>query len=153
MRTTIKKRESKPRFAWLRCGATRKRGIVLVAVLVLFSVSLTLFGLWSQAVIREHNRLATQQFRLQAVRLAEAGVERAVSLRAADAKYADEVWSVPAAELDAAHAGQVRIRVTPSSNARGIRYQATAEFPVGALHRAQITKSVEIPNSVPMKKS
>lgn len=153
MRTAIRKLESRPRFARLNCRAPRKRGIVLVAVLVLFSVSLTLFGLWSRAVIREHNRIATQQFRLQAVQLAEAGLERAVLLRAADAKYAEEVWSVPAAELDATHAGQVRIRVTPTSNARGVRYEATAEFPVGALHRVQITKSVEIPNSVPMNKS
>ena len=153
MRITFHELVSIPHFARVRGGATRKHGIVLVAVLVLFSVSLTLFGLWSQAVIREHNRLATQQFRLQAVQLAEAGLERAVSLRGADAKYADEVWSVPASELDATHAGQVRIRVAPTSDTRGIRYEATAEFPVGALHRAQITKSVEIPNSVPMKKS
>jgi Tfp pilus assembly protein PilX len=153
MRTTIKTFESRRHFARLNCKATRKRGIVLVAVLVLVSVSLTLFGLWSQAVIRQHRITANQQFRLQAVQLAEAGLGRAVLLRAGDAKYADEVWSVPAAELDATHAGQVRIRVTPTSNARGVRYEATAEFPVGALHRAQITKSVEIPNSVPMKKS
>jgi type II secretory pathway component PulK len=137
----------------MRSGGARKRGVVLVAVLVLFCVSLTLFGLWSQSVVREHQSVATQQFRLQAGRLAEAGLERAVSLRAADAKYADEIWSVPASELDSTHAAQVRIRVAPTLDARGLRYEATAEFPVGALHRAQITKSVEIPNSIPMKKS
>ena len=36
-----------------RGRASRQRGIVLVAVLVLFTISLTLFGLWSRAVARE----------------------------------------------------------------------------------------------------
>jgi Tfp pilus assembly protein PilX len=153
MRTNFHKLESAPRLARLRGRACRKRGVVLIAVLVLFAVSLTLFGLWSQAVIREHGRLATQQFRVQAVRLAEAGLERAVSIRATDAKYADDVWSVPAAQLDKTHAAQVRIHVTPASDAGGIRYEATAEFPVGVPRRVQVTKSVTIPNPAPMKTS
>src|SRR5215208_4672367 len=103
------------RIAPLRRRGCNRRGVVLIAVLVLFAVSLTLFGLWSQAVIREHSRLATQQFRVQAVRLAEAGLRRAVSLRANDAKYAEEVWSVPATQLDKTHAAQVRIHVTAAS--------------------------------------
>jgi hypothetical protein len=151
MLTSYYKRLSVSRSAGLRSGAKRKRGVVLIAVIVLFSVSLTLFGLWSRAVIRERGTLVTQQFRIQAGRLAEAGIQRAVSLRAADAKYADEVWSVPASELDNTHAAQVRIHVAPTSDAGGIRYEATAEYPVGALRRAQITKSVELPNPVPMK--
>jgi type II secretory pathway component PulK len=151
MRTNFYKLESMPRFERLRGRAKRKRGVVLIAVLVLLAVSLTLFGLWSRAAIREHSSLATQQFRVQAGRLAEAGLQRALSMRATDAKYADEVWSVPSSELDNSHAAQVRIRVAPTSGAGGTRYEATAEFPVGALHRAQITKSVEIPNA--MKKT
>jgi hypothetical protein len=151
MLTNLNNRVSISNLARLRSSGKRKRGVVLVAVIVLFSVSLTLFGLWSQAVVGERNNLATQQFRIQAGRLAEAGVQRAVSLRAADAKYADEVWAVPASELDNAHAAQVRIHVAPTSDAGGIRCEATAEFPVGALRRAQITKSIEIPNPTPTK--
>jgi Tfp pilus assembly protein PilX len=141
------------RNAPMHARANRKRGVVLIAVLVLFAVSLTLFGLWSQAVIREHSRLATQQFRVQAVRLSEAGLQRALSLRANDAKYVDEVWSVPATQLDNTHAAQVRIHVTPASDTGGIRYETTAEFPVGVPRRVQITKSVVISNPAPMKKS
>jgi hypothetical protein len=152
MRINIYNLESGPRFERLRGRTGRKRGMVLIAVLVLLSVSLTLFGLWSRAAIREHSSLATQQFRVQATRLAEAGLQRALSMRATDAKYAEEAWSVPASELDNTHAAQVRIRVSPTSGVGDIRFEATAEFPVGALHRAQITKSVEIPNPVPMKK-
>ena len=151
MRTNYNKTASASRFGRLRGRAIRHRGVVLVAVIVLFSVSLMLFGLWSRAVIRERHSLATQQFRIQAVRLAEAGLQRAISLRAADSQYAEEVWSVPASELDNNHVGQVRIRVAPTTNADSLRYDSTAEFPVGAQRRVQITKSVEISNPGPMK--
>jgi Tfp pilus assembly protein PilX len=153
MRTTIEKLESRRRFTRLSRRTAHRRGMIVIAVLVLFSVSLTLFGLWSRAVIREHRTAATQQFRIQATRLAEAGLKRALLSRASNAKYDQEVWSVPAAQLDSIHTGQVRIRVAPTSDDRTTKYEATAEFPAGALHRAQITKSVEIPNSVPMNKS
>src|SRR3954467_7214473 len=115
MRTSFHKTELTLPIAPLRTRASRKRGIVLIAVLVVFAVSLTLFGLWSQAVVREHSRLATQQFRVQAGRLAEAGLQRAVSLRATDGNYADQVWLVPATQLDQTHAAQVRIHVIPTS--------------------------------------
>jgi type II secretory pathway component PulK len=149
MRTKLHKSESSPRLAALHGRGRRKRGVVLIAVIVLFSVSLTLFGLWSQAAIREHRRLETQQFRVQAERLAEAGLQRAVSLRAADAKYSDEVWSVPATELDKSHTAQVRIYLAPGPDAGNIRLEATAEFPVGIPHRVQITKSVVIRHPAP----
>jgi hypothetical protein len=152
MRTNFNTLVPGPRFARMQIRACRKRGVVLVAVIVLLTVSLTLFGLWSQAVLRQRSSLATQQLRLQAGRLAEAGLQRAVVLRAVNATYADEVWSVPASELDNTHAAQVRIRVVPTSIVGGLRYEAKAEFPVGAIHRVQITKSIEIPSSVPMKK-
>jgi Tfp pilus assembly protein PilX len=153
MRTNLKQFVPKPRFTRMRGGVRRQRGFVLVAILVLLSVSLTLFGLWSRAVVREHSSLATQQFRLQAGELAEAGLKRAILQRAANVNFTEEVWSVPASELDNTHAAQVRIRVAPTSNSGAIRYEATAEYPVGNLHRVQITKSVEIPNPVPLKKT
>jgi Tfp pilus assembly protein PilX len=137
----------------MRGSVPRQRGFVLVAVLVLLSVSLALFGLWSRAVVREHRSLTTHQFRLQAGELAAAGLQRAILQRAANANFAEDVWSVPASELDNTHAAQVRIRVAPTSNPGVIRYEATAEYPVGNLHRVQITKSVEIPNSAPPNKS
>ena len=52
---------------------------MLVAIIVVLSISLTLFGIWARAVLRERTRLASQQFQLQAARLAEAGVHLAKS--------------------------------------------------------------------------
>src|SRR6188472_1140134 len=111
MYTNFNKRAPRQRSVRSRGHAMQKRGVILIAVLVLFSLCLTLFGLWSRAVIRERSNLASQQFRLQAGRLAEAGLQRAIAIRATDSNYVDEVWSVPASDLDKAHAAQVRIRV------------------------------------------
>jgi type II secretory pathway component PulK len=153
MRKRFCKTVSRPLVAPLRSRSEPKRGIAVVAILVVFAVSLLFFGLWSRSIIRERRSLSNQQFRIQAERLAEAGIERGIAARKANANYAEETWSVPAAQLNKTHAAQVRIHVIPASKSGSIRYEATAEFPVGALHRAQMTKSVEIPASDPMKKS
>jgi Tfp pilus assembly protein PilX len=126
-----------------------KRGFVLIVVIVLLSLCVTLFGVWARAVLRERSRVANQQLQAQAVRLAEAGVHRAIVRLAADGKYQGETWSVPASDLDKTHAAEVRIRIVPNDGDGKTRYEATAEFPVGKLHRAQFTKSVELPDPVP----
>src|SRR3954469_10718316 len=93
-----------------------RSGVVLVTIIVLIVVSLALFALWTKSIVREHDRQSLQQFRVQAERLAEAGIERARALRTTNATYSAETWSVPAAELDNMHAGQVRIHVTPNQD-------------------------------------
>src|ERR1700750_1069929 len=108
--------ELSPRLRRRRRVVSHRRGMVLLAVLVLFTVSLTLFGVWSRAIVQEHTILATQQYRLQAISLAEAGLKPAVALRGTNSTYAEEVCSVPAAELDHLHAAQVRIHVAPAAN-------------------------------------
>ena len=126
---------------------------MLVAIIVVLSISLTLFGIWARAALRERTRLASQQFQLQAARLAEAGVHRAIERRAADPQYQGETWSVPADQLDKTHTAEVRIRVEPNGSANTTRIEATAEFPAGAVRRAQITKSTELPRLVSSDKS
>jgi hypothetical protein len=129
-----------------RAVTSRRRGIVLVAVVAVFAISLTLFGVWAQSAVRSQQRIRSQQFRVQAVRLAEAGVWRAIARRAADTSYKEELWHIPAEMLDKRSAAQVRIRVAPVNGAATIRFEATAEFPDGAVRRAQITRRVEIPS-------
>lgn len=133
-----------------RCRKTlvSRRGIVLIAVVALFAISLTLFGVWAQAAVRHQQRIRNQQFRVQAVRLAEAGVRRAVARRLADPQYETEVWRVPAEMLDKSHAAEVRIRVAAGGAAGTLQYEATAEFPAGAVRRAQITRRIETINPV-----
>jgi len=127
--------------------AGQRTGFVLVAVVVVFTIGLALFGVWAQAAVAQHRQLRNEQLRLQAVRLAEAGVGRALARRVADPQYVEETWSVPANVLDGNRAAEVRIRIEPAPDASAWRVEATAEFPAGALRRAKITKQVYIPKS------
>jgi hypothetical protein len=108
----------------------------------------TLFGVWARSSIQLHQRMRNEQLRLQAVRLAEAGIRRALAMRTADASYNQERWQVPASDLNTTHTAAVRIRVTPGQDSPALTFEATAEFPAGAIHRAQVTRRIEIPNSV-----
>jgi Tfp pilus assembly protein PilX len=125
-----------------------RRGAVLIAVVVVLAISLALFGVWARAALQQHRRMRNEQSRLQAVRLAEAGVRRGIAQRALDAAYSQEVWQVPASELDTTHAGKIAIRVNSGEESRSLRFEATAEFPVGAINRAQVTKRIEMTTSV-----
>jgi Tfp pilus assembly protein PilX len=130
-----------------RCHASSRRvprrGIVLILVIVTASISMTLFGMWAQNMVMEHRRFANQAFRAQATRLAEAGIRRAMSRRAADPQFTEESWRVPAESLGEAYGATVQIRIVPNDDATAVRYEATAQFPADALRRAQVTKHVE----------
>jgi hypothetical protein len=119
--------------------------MVLILVIVTTSICLALFGLWAQNLIKEHRRFVNQQYRVQATRLAEAGVRRAMVRRSADPQFKEETWSVPAASLGGARSASVQLRAVPSGDAASIRYEATARFPADAVRRAQITKHIEVP--------
>jgi Tfp pilus assembly protein PilX len=121
------------------------RGVVLIVVIVTTSISLVLFGMWAQNMVKEHRRFANQQYRLQAIRLAEAGIRRAMARKSADPQFQEETWAVPAESLGGTHAANVQIRVSQGDNAATVRYEATAQFPAGAVRRAQITKRIEAP--------
>ncbi len=124
----------------------RRRGAVLVTIVALIAIALALFGIWAQTAVREHRRQAYQVLRLQAARLAEAGVRRGTVQREADPEYTGETWTIPAESLGGTHAAEVRIRVTPTDDAA--RFEATAQFPAGAIRRAQVTTRLEISNPV-----
>jgi hypothetical protein len=123
--------------------AASRRGIALIAVVALFAISLTLFGVWAKAAVEQHARFHSHQYRVQTVRLAEAGVRRAVARRLADPQYETEVWRIPAELLATSHAAEVQIRVAQGSAAGTLLYEATAEYPDGVARRARITRRIE----------
>jgi type II secretory pathway component PulK len=128
----------------LRWRRRRRRGIVLIMVIVTVSVSMILFGIWAQNMVTEHRRLANHLYRVQATRLAEAGVKRAMARRAADPAFTEETWSVPAETLGGARGATVQIRVVPNNDAASLRFEATAQYPADAVRRAQVTKHIEV---------
>lgn len=125
----------------------QRHGVALVLVIVAMSIALTLFAIWTRTIVQEHRRAASRQYQLQAVRLAEAGVRRAIALRAVNPLYNDETWTVPREAFGGPHAAEVRIRVTPVGEVGGLRCEATAEYPTGATRRAQATRQIEFGTS------
>jgi Tfp pilus assembly protein PilX len=122
-----------------------RRGVALVLVIVAMSIALSLFAIWMRAIVLEHRRSASRQYRLQAVRLAEAGVRRAIALRAENPRYNEETWSITPQELAGKHAAEVRIHVTQVGESGNLRFEATAEYPASATRRAQVTRILELP--------
>ena len=125
----------------------RRSAFVLVTVITITAVSVALFGLWARAAVLEHRRLAGQQFRIQAVRLAEAGVRRAAPQLSTDSRYGTETWIIPAEDLDQLHSAEVQIRVAPGADQKTFDIEAVAEFPTDSDRRAQSTKRISIPNA------
>lgn len=122
-------------------------------VIVAVSVSLALFGMWARNLVQDHRRLAGQRFHMQAIRLAEAGLQRALARRTADPAFTQETWTVPAQSLGGTHAATVQIRVTPNDAATAVQYEATARYPADTLRQAQVTHRIEIPTPSPENES
>ena len=122
-------------------------GFVLVAIVVTIALAMGLFGLWAKAAIAQHRWLDGEALRMQAERLAESGVARAIDRHAADPDYSGETWSIPAEELHGRGPAEVRIRVQTTGDE--YRVSVTADFPAGAVHRARITKQIEILSPTP----
>lgn len=116
-----------------------------MATLLLLALCLTLFGVWAHRVVAARDRLKFEQFQMQSIRLAEAGAKRAAILYAANPDFKQEKWKVPPELLDNQHSGEIQISVAPGSAKDVLRVRAIAEFPAGELHRAQTTRSIEIP--------
>jgi len=121
-----------------------RRGFAVVFVIVVIFVAITLFGLWARSIVRDLRRSESEQYRLQATRLAEAGIRRAIVQRAANDSYDQETWAIPATDLTGRHAGQVSIRVAQGDSPESTEYIATADYPTSKERRARITKRLVI---------
>jgi hypothetical protein len=107
------------------------------------AIALALFAIWGRAAVQQHQRTAARQHRLQAARLAEAGIRHAIALHAVNPQYNEETWTIPSEHFGGAYAGEVRIRVT-STESNGTRYEATAEYPAGTTRRVRATRHIGI---------
>lgn len=128
---------------------SRRGGFALLAVIVVSVICLALIGVWAQSAVRQRLQIESRYLRLQATRLAEAGLRRAARQRTGNPDYAGEDWSIPAEALGKTQAATVRIQLTPSANGRAVLVESTAQFPSGVARRAQSTKRMEIQLQTP----
>jgi Tfp pilus assembly protein PilX len=89
----------------------RRDGAILVVVLVCLAVATAISVVVVRQIAAERRAVQMNYRGLQALWLAEGGIERAVARLAADPKYAGETWPIPAKELAANDSAVVRIQV------------------------------------------
>jgi type II secretory pathway component PulK len=122
-----------------------RRGMVLVLVLVCLAVAASLVIVATRRAVTADRGAQTEVENLQAVWLAESGLERASARLAADSAYTGETWSIPAAELDGRHAGKVVTTVRPTPDKpqrRTVRVEA--DFPDHPQFRVRINKEIVV---------
>jgi hypothetical protein len=122
-------------------------GFVLVAIVVMITLAMGLYGLWAKAAIAQHRSLDGEALRMQAERLAESGVARAIDRHAADPDYSGETWSIRVEELYGRGPAEVRIRVQTTGDEYHV--SVTADFPAGTVRRARVTKDIDIISPTP----
>src|SRR5215204_1456783 len=88
-----------------------RQGAIIVILIFVMTLAATLFGLWARQVVREQHRIELQKYRLQATRLAEAGLRRLLARRATDHGLEKESWNIPADQLDNRNLAIVQLRV------------------------------------------
>jgi type II secretory pathway component PulK len=121
----------------------RRRGAILVVVLVCLAIAAVLFVMLAKQAITERRAVQNHYWGVQAQWLAEAGVERAVSRLAANADYSGETWNISADELSGSDAAVVRIRAEKTADRPDRRtIHVEADYPDDPQHRCRKTKDV-----------
>ncbi|MHB1036495.1 MAG: hypothetical protein ACYC35_17490 [Pirellulales bacterium] len=89
----------------------RRRGAVMVAVLVCLAVAGVVYVALLQTVATERRAMVARQERLQAVWLADSGTARAVAQLALSPDYKGETWKLSAENLGAPDGAAVTIEI------------------------------------------
>jgi Tfp pilus assembly protein PilX len=123
----------------------RRRGAVLVIVLILLLAVVVVIGSLMCMLLAEQRQLRSHDDRLQAMWLAESGLQRAAARLTHSADYAGETWAVSAESLGGDRAGNVEIQVQGVAGEPGVRrVQVTADYPADPVHRKRHSKQITI---------
>jgi Tfp pilus assembly protein PilX len=123
----------------------RSRGAILVVLVVLVAVASVLSAAILRTALLRSQAVQSEARRVQAVWLAESGVERAAARLAADSKYAGETWNLAPEVIGGPDPAAVKIEVSAVAerpDSRLVRVQA--DYPVDPQQRARITKEQQI---------
>ena len=121
-----------------------RRGVALVAMLVLLSVFMLLAASWVRRIVAERQEVRRYEREVQATRLAESGLARARAQLAHAVDYPGEVWEIPADSWEAHPPAEVQIDVQRDDSESGIEIIARASFPKGDERAVQRTRRLII---------
>lgn len=134
----------------------RRRGFTLVAVLICLLVLGLISGVLVKLGVAHRDRVRSEEHRLQAHWLAEAGVDRALARLAQDADYEGERWEVAADALGLAPsktaeegpAAVVAIEVErPKDQDGGRIVRVRADYPPDPPRRVRASREVVVSKS------
>lgn len=118
---------------------------MVIALLALLLGSLMIAGLL-KTVSMSHRQLKCDEFRMQAIQLADAGCARAMTLLRTQGEFADAIWNVPAEQLPAGRTAMVRMTVSSDPAQPAKRFVSVlAEYPLGHRDLVKVTRNVVIP--------
>ncbi len=131
----------------------RRRGLTTVAVLICLLVLGLIAGVLVKLGVAYRDQVRTEERRLQAEWLAEAGVDRALARLAGDADYAGESWEIPADALgltaaktpEKGPAAVVAIEVErPKDQDGDVIVRARADYPPDPPRRVRVSREVVV---------
>jgi Tfp pilus assembly protein PilX len=125
------------------CSGAR-RGLVLVVMIVLLAVVMLLAANWAGRVVSERRQTQRQLLEVQAVRLAESGLERAEARLAADPTYAGETWEIAADEWEGQRPASVEIEIKEVEESGQVRLTARATYPARTDEAVRRTRSTVV---------
>ncbi len=108
----------------------RKRGAVLICVVVCLAVATLILGGMLKTTLMTMRQIRTERHLRQTGWLVQAGAERAAFRLASDVEYTGELWSLAAERIVGTDPGVVRISVSRESTDRP-SVRVVAEYPSG----------------------
>lgn len=134
----------------------RCRGLTTVAVLICLLVIGLISGVLVKLGVAYRDRVRTEERRLQAEWLAEAGVDRALARLASNADYAGERWEIPAESLGltavkAPERGPAAVVVIEVERLKdqdgGAIVRARADYPPDPPNRVRVIREIVAPKT------
>ena len=122
----------------------RRRGTVLIIVMVLLLVTMSIAIAVMQAALVDSRQFSIDAHAFQADRLAEAGMSRATALRTSDPDYAGDDWTV---ELPGGATGNVATRIEETSDR--LTVESVATYPASGAKRVRSRRSVILAQPTP----
>jgi Tfp pilus assembly protein PilV len=126
-------------------AAGRRRGAVLIVVMMALAVATLLAGLLMKGALAAQRQQRIAEWRHQAEWLAESGIERARYQLRLSAAYAGEDWEIPEGELGTGATGLVAIEVQPSPSEPARRLvRVRSEYLRDGKRTVRFTKEIEM---------
>jgi Tfp pilus assembly protein PilX len=129
----------------MRHKSSDRRGAALITAIVCLAVIAAICGSLIKVVHAQRLLTRTEERKLQAEWLAEAGLERAAAKLARSQDYSGEIWQVAATEFAGRGSGSVKITVEKIADQpakRVVRVQA--DFPADSDDRARLSKQTVV---------